>query len=390
MSDFKRLQLRIVRSHGGSKNIVMPVPEEGCGLADALELGGERLNDTQWRSANQCRIERVGAGWQLRNDSRTLVCVVNNVRVPADEPVALRAGDTLELGLLRFEIETTSGFATSPVASPVAGGESPTPVPMSGLLHPGTRFADASVADAVEFDLRDLAAQPSWSGATESSQTDSLDDPFGVLGIAGAEARPAGDSLAELLGEAPSQVATPNGKFSRLSADALHRAEPEPQGRTSAVTQVLKTSQARKEFATTRASRPDTAALLLDGLHEEFVRVVRDPDQLAGQADWEGMLTSDGDSAPTLDELSHRAAPYPLLRDILLEREGIDQIIDNFDPLTPSALLDATEIDDVLHLFAPELARGAKAALPSLTRREHHEVSPDSHMQPGRLPTDIP
>ena len=102
------------------------------------------------------------------------------------------------------------------------------------------------------------------------------------------------------------------------------------------------------------------------------------------------MLGASGERAPTLDELSHRAAPFPLLRDILLAREGIDQIIENFDPLTLCTLLEATEVDDVLHLFAPELARAAKAALPSLTRREHHEVSPDSYMQSGRLPDDTP
>jgi hypothetical protein len=39
--------------------------------------------------------------------------------------------------------------------------------------------------------------------------------------------------------------------------------------------------------------------------------------------------------------------------------------------------------EDVLGLFAPELAREAKPPLPSLTRREHHDLSPDSHVRIG-------
>lgn len=363
MSDIESLQLRIVRSHGGSKNIVMPVPDEGCGLADALELGGERLNDAQWRSANQCRIERFGAGWQVCNGSRTLVCVLNGRRVSADGAVALTAGDALELGLLRIEVETATAAVldASSMALSAAHAERLSPDTMRGLAYPHSEShahavpASASVADAVEFDLRDLTDQPAWFGALDSLHADSLDNPFGVLGIAGAEPRPASDSLAEMLGQSPAQSAN----AARAPVAAI-------------------------------GSRPDTAALLMSGLHDEFVRVVRDPHQLAGQADWDGVLATHSDKAPTLDELSQRAAPYALLRDILLEREGIDQIIENFDPLTPSTLLDTTAIDDVLHLFAPDLARSAKVAVPTLTRREHHEVSPDSHMQPGRLPQDTP
>ncbi|CAN5887245.1 hypothetical protein BH11PSE13_BH11PSE13_39370 [soil metagenome] len=297
-------------------------------------------------------------------DTTFLNCTGNDQRVSASEPVTLAVGDTLELGLLRFEVEMASGAL--PATASIVGSDRPAPP-----------LAAGSVADAVEFDLRDLAVQPAWSGHDGFSRAAALDDPFGVLGIEGVGARPAADSLAGLLGEKPAQVAKLNPQSRILAATQ------------SAVARTESTTTAPTYSTARGRSRPDTAALLLDGLHEEFVRVVRDPDQLAGSADWAGVLAPDGESAPTLDELSHRAAPYALLRDILLDREGIDRIIENFDPLTPSTLLEAMEVDDVLHLFAPELARGGGPSLPSLTRREHHEVSPDSHMQTGRLPTDI-
>ena len=388
MSDVRRLQLRLVRSHGGSKNIVVSVPLQGCGLADALELGGERLNDSEWRSANQICVERAGAGWQMRNDSRTLVCVVNDQHVVANHPVKLVAGDAVEMGLLRFEVETHSDAA--PLALSAARAEAVASSPPH--IDPRARSATAAVADAVEFDLRDLAVQPALSGTVEFAHAASLDDPFGVLGIAGAEARPAGDSLAELIEAVPVQGSMTHDRRDRLPLNPLQavRATPTVSLPPDRILAYAPCTSIAEESKGNGRARPDVAVLLLDGLHDEFVRVVRDADQLAGHADWDDVLGASGERAPTLDELSHRAAPFPLLRDILLAREGIDQIIENFDPLTLCTLLEATEVDDVLHLFAPELARAAKAALPSLTRREHHEVSPDSYMQSGRLPDDTP
>jgi hypothetical protein len=90
-----------------------------------------------------------------------------------------------------------------------------------------------------------------------------------------------------------------------------------------------------------------------------------------------------GEPAPTIEDLSRKAEPYPLLRDILQPREHIDRIIENFDPLGRSSLLDEEPLDDVLRLFAAGLARNSRALVPSLTRREHHELSPDSYMHIG-------
>lgn len=358
------IRLRLVRSHGGVLDGVLCVPAAGCGLAGALELGGERLNDTQWRAANLCRIARKGDGWQLVNASQTIVCTLNGERIRASQSTLLAAGDTLELGLLCFEVE-------SDLASPV-----PVPPGPSRTALAAPPAVTQAVADAVEFDLRDLAFPSMEAG--HASEGGRADDPFRVLDIAGAEARPAGDALAELLGDvvAPPPSADRYPDPLQASTEMLSA----PSGRASSVTQ---RASARPTAGSARAAMAHPAALLFDGLHEEFVRVVRDPTQLAGRTDWEGILAPDGDHAPSLDELSRQAESYPLLRDILLPREGIDQVIADFDPLGRSTLLDIDDSEEVLRLFAPDLARHARPSVPSLTRREHHDMSPDSHMQLG-------
>ncbi len=341
-----RLRLQLTHSNGEARSGTLSIPSTGAGMADALQLCGERQSEAQWRAANLCRIawsDSAGA-WRLTNSSHTLMCVCRGERVFAGASVPIAPGDALELGLLRFTVEQDlpaderqpSGPASEQrgVADSESGVVSRTPA-----------------ADASPFDLRALAFDNGSveGGGGQEGRVDVLANPFGVLEIAGAQPSPVADVLAGLLGDAP--VAAP----ARLAARV---ASPPPRG----------------------DGRP---ASLLDELHEEFVRVVRDPAQLAGRVDWEGLLASGNEVAPTLDELRKQAEPYPLLRDILLPREGIDRIIEDFEPLVRSGLLDQEVPEDVLGLFAPELACDSRAPLPSLTRQEHHDLSPDSHIQLG-------
>jgi hypothetical protein len=336
------LLLRLTHSGGEARNGTMLIPPGGAGMADALQLCGERQSDAQWRVANLCRIAwRSEAGaWQLLNGSYTLVCAHNGERVPVGAAVTVAAGDALELGLLRFVLEPGDGVV--PAQMHVA------PKRLEDRLDVFDRWAIASPRSEETrhgFDLRDLR---DLDGHGSDRRIDTLGDPFGVLDIAGARSRPAADTLAGLLGESP-----------RREARTVPTARP--------------------------PAPPGLAESVLDELHEEFVRVVRDPDQLAGRTDWEGFVVFGGEAAPTLEELSRQAEPYALLRDILLPREGIDQVIDEFEPLARSGLLEGEPSQDVLGLFAPELVRDARIALPSLTRREHHELSPDSHVRIGSM-----
>ncbi|SCX68195.1 TagK domain-containing protein [Variovorax sp. EL159] len=340
------LCLRLTHSGGEVRDGTMRIPAIGAGMADALQLCGERQSDAQWRVANMCRIawnDRTKA-WQLTNNSQTLMCVRNGERVRGGTAVSIAVGDTLELGLLRFVVTSKKGEAAH--GRPAKPSTTPGRVPMDGASRIPTLELSAE-HDPPSFDLRDLAVSTDDHASSES-RTDALDDPFGVLGMASAKSRSTADVLAELLGEIPKSASAP-------LAPPAPRAFPE-QGHSAG---------------------------LIDELHDEFVRVVQDPGQLAGRTDWDGFLAFGAEPAPTLDELSKQAETYPLLRDILQPREGIDRIIDGFEPLARSAVLDTEQPEDVLSLFAPELARDTKTALPSLTRREHHALSPDSHIHMG-------
>lgn len=221
---------------------------------------------------------------------------------------------------------------------------------------PSPRQTEEAASAAEEaFDLRDLAL----SGNSQPAQA--FDDPFGVLDIAGAIPRPVADPLAELLGELPPRPAATPFDITRL-------------GRVAADGQALASSAA--DPTALQQSVPD----LFDGLHAEFARVVRDPTRLTGGGDWEGASAPEGPTAPSMEELSRDGEKYPMLGDIVQSRAGIDKVLDSFDPLGRPISLDGEAPQEVLQLFAPELMHGSQPAIPSLTRREHHALSPDSHM----------
>lgn len=341
-----RLCLQLTHRNGEARSGALSIPPAGAGMADALQLCEERQSEAQWRAANLCRIawsESAGE-WRLTNSSHTLVCVCRGERVLAGASVPIAPGDSLELGLLRFT-----------VAQDVPANETPSGTPVFDrreVVDLEGRDQSAKQATEVQsFDLRGLAFDDRSERSEDDRvvRADALANPFGVLDIAGAQPSPAADVLAGLLGEAPLPA---RGRPVARSASPPSRSNGRP-------------------------------ASLLDELHEEFVRVVRDPAQLAGRVDWEGLLVSGNEAAPSFEELQRQASPYPLLRDILLPREGIDQIIEDFEPLMRSGLLDQEVHEDVLGLFAPELARESRAPLPSLTRQEHHDLSPDSHIRLG-------
>ncbi len=342
-------RLRLTHSRGRARDGLVEVDAQGLPLGAALRQIGVPIDGEQAQSADLCRIHWVSAGqaWMLVNGSPSLTCVVGGQRVPCGETVQLAHDDEVELGLHRFVLEL-HGLSDTQAAG--RDGDA-----RNGEAASATRIDEAATSADVDlaFDLRSLALPaPEGAGAGPA-----IDDPFQVLDIDGASVAPVQDPLAPWLGDAPVR------SDAAVKAQALDGLSPQGDRTPSA----------------------GASSGLLHDLHEEFVRVVRDPSQLHGRADWEGPGTSIAEPAPSLDQLSEAAQPYALLRDILMPREEIDRVIDDFDPLGRSAVFDEPQVDDVLRLFAPELARHARAAVPGLTQQEHHQLAPDSHMHVGSL-----
>lgn len=217
-----------------------------------------------------------------------------------------------------------------------------------------------------DFDLRDLAL-PSRGGIGrhDDAQAAPLDDPFGALDIVGARPGSMGDPLTTLLEDPPRDVAEGPGPVELVA----------PRDAPTAATRLVESAPQHSVRA------------LLDGLHEEFVRVLRDPARLSSRSDWSEDAVSEGIAAPTWDELSRQGEAFPVLRDIVLRPAGIDRLIQDFDPLGRVMPLDGEASADVLQLFGPDLVHGVSAAIPSLTRREHHALSPDSPMPTSHAQT---
>lgn len=213
-----------------------------------------------------------------------------------------------------------------------------------GLLRFIVEVAVAAEADVAAFDLRDLA--PTSNRA---------EDPFGALDIDGARPQTVADPLAVLLGELP-------------------------------LVNVRTVKEQATISPTVQVTGTGSSDALFNDLHDGFVRAVRDPARLGDSTMWEsGHALLDESTTNTFEDLTrHAVAAYPLVRDLLHGREKLDQTLDGFASLG-SVSLEAEKPDEVLRLFAPELAHGAKTAIPSLTRREHHALSPDSPMPVERV-----
>ena len=173
------------------------------------------------------------------------------------------------------------------------------------------------------------------------------------------------------------------GDMLELDLLRFHVVEHEPGGRRVNPFEEMQIGSA--EIGLSASNTSDRKFDLLGLLHEEFFVAVQDPTRLFGKADWIAVQSTSETSAPTLEELSTEAAPYTLLRDILLAKAPIDTVIGSFDDFGQVDLAHREVESDVLRLFAIGIAHPSASRLPELTRREHHAWSIDSAIAIGKV-----
>ena len=100
--DRSALTLKLVVVRGIARHGGIRLPPEGSGMARALAMGDPSCGTAHRRAADRCRVALRGDEWMISNHSRRLVCALNGRRIRTGEEAVMRAGDTLELGLLRF------------------------------------------------------------------------------------------------------------------------------------------------------------------------------------------------------------------------------------------------------------------------------------------------
>lgn len=327
--------LRLTHERGRPHHDVITIAHTGEGVSRALMAPGQALELQERRSAERCRIEPTAdaaSGWQLVNDSPDLVCALNGQRMPRGHAAAIKPGDKLELGLLRFVIESAS--ATRP---PTTAHLGPEPAAVA-------QQRDAS-NESSDFDLRDLARPTRPAPSAPQPRADALGMP-GFIAEADAPAPGLIDDLEPAL---PGE---------RLLADVGQPAPP---------------------------STPEDS--VMHKLHQEFERAVRAPGELQTRLDWGTAPTTSGEAAPSLDDLRQASDKFHLLIDVLGPRPTIDALIASVHTLGDGLQLDLLD-QEVLSLFAPELAAQSRARMPEITLREHHALSPDSPIRIGHPDQD--
>ncbi|MES2530190.1 MAG: type VI secretion system-associated protein TagF [Pseudomonadota bacterium] len=217
---------------------------------------------------------------------------------------------------------------------------------------------------SVVFALRDLAV--SFDAVAQPASSEFRNDPLGSLGLPRLPPHRSANALSALLGETSTAGASTSA--SSLSPIAA------PEG-----------FAAGGDIGVSAADdlKYETSGQWFDALHAEFLRVVRDPMQLSGAAHWRGETASNAD-ARTVGEAPREETGFSGLIPGVTKnaQEPIDLLIAGFG-VEPVAL-GLVPPADILRLFAPENIQDVRIALPSLTRREHHALSPDSHMPTAR------
>jgi predicted component of type VI protein secretion system len=122
----------------------------------------------------------------------------------------------------------------------------------------------------------------------------------------------------------------------------------------------------------------------LEALHAQYLEKLRNPLHVEEGTAWQDLLH--GDRAALANPLQHWmqiAGTQTSVEEVLGQPSDIDAVMAQLDALGDSDVLAPPPFDNVLRLFAPDGVRhpgprGIGQALPSLTRREHHSLAPDS------------
>lgn len=123
---------------------------------------------------------------------------------------------------------------------------------------------------------------------------------------------------------------------------------------------------------------------VIDELAGQFIMTVTDVGASYRPPAGPGISPSAAQAFPTQQKSEKNIPAHFSLEDILSGQLSVEQVLTDIGQY--DAQWDQPEgIEDVLMLFADGIARRTQSHLPDLTRREHHAVSPDSHVAMRRI-----
>lgn len=143
--------------------------------------------------------------------------------------------------------------------------------------------------------------------------------------------------------------------------------------------------ESTKSNDTTSSNPESTASMIFHELLEEYRQALDNPGLQDSDYIWQDQLlknySSGSNTNVTLTDLAKNLDPLTTLQDIVSGPLHIDDVFNGLDSLRETELFQIEEPPEVLRLFAPgwQLHSDTTHMPPSLTRREHHTVSVNSH-----------
>ncbi len=140
-------------------------------------------------------------------------------------------------------------------------------------------------------------------------------------------------------------------------------------------------------------SRTPADADPLAALHAQYLAKLRNPLHVDAGGVWQDLVLGHQPSvADPVLQWMRVAGQQPSVDDLLGQSCRIESVMAHLDALCFSDVFSPEPFDNVIELFAPDgwRTQGQDAlgqGLPSLTRREHHSLSPDSAVSLFNLPT---
>lgn len=296
--------------------------------------------EEQGKALAQCSVSpQLGSHpmqWWLSNVASPLTCAVNAVQLAHNEGVLLQPGDVIELGLLRIQ------FELAVVDLQEASRLEPKFLEVTPVAPHESHDIDPN------FQLIDLLQVGTNSTRHASSRQDWHDPVADIVDAV---------NIRSESGQAPIFTHTPAPtKHTEASAAATdHAVSPKA----------------------LRATEFQGIDEVMGNLHKQYLHLMQNPHDAQFQSNWKTQGPTTSTQAKSFDHWVSDAK-HLAIYDILGHSKNIDPILSQLDVLSEANILRPPEHVDVLRQFAPETLKVQAAALPSLTRREHHHITADS------------
>lgn len=365
------LQIHVLEYIGQYQKFVWHWPVDIQGsitLAEVLQRLPD-MDEVGLKQARACKIELTHSSatsvWWLTNFNTEMICLHNDVLLPAGQSVRLSQGDDIEFGFTHLRISLTETLSSKLQA---VGVNDPQVDLVMESPHEGLDVHDKNMIDGqLESDIQEVTSLGTIESPQESAVAlTQLVHAHLVATRSNTKNQIAVHQQSEL-GSLFVQ-STSTDELSRILSAVVN--EPEP---------LSDLIEKKNRFSETND--------LIDQLHQKYIARLRRPFLVnAEQIDsWQELkvnqLRDQDDEFVHLRQRGNTGDIYELLAG----KETTPRLLAHFDQLGEANILLPESFESVIHLFAPDELKSVssttnQSSIPHLTRLEHHSMAIDSNM----------